>query len=386
MSVMGYRITPLRAVLLALWVAAIIISVVRLFTGLAGVTNLSDTTPWGIWKAWDVIVYVPLGAAGFTMAFVRYFFKAPGYEQIMRRAVIWAIIAYATAGLRLAFDIGLPWRIPYPIIFWGNSASALFEVAWCMFLYLGVLFFENIPRVMERYNVRWVQRTEHALHVIMPGIVLIGVLLSTMHQSTLGTIYMIAGKRLDMLWYHPWLNYLFLLTAIAAGLSVTILIEGWASRSYGTFFDTRRLGKLAAAVAIALSAALVWRLYGMAAEGNLGAIFQARAATVSWWVEILVGYVLPIGILAVGSLRNSKTPLLIAAGATVLGMILFRFNVVFTGMAEALGSSYFPAIPELLFSVGWTAGTLLMLSFLTEKLPGILGRETGAQALGHTAD
>ncbi|HWI62157.1 MAG TPA: NrfD/PsrC family molybdoenzyme membrane anchor subunit, partial [Symbiobacteriaceae bacterium] len=269
-----WKATPAKLLLLALFLAAIGISVYRLFVGLGAVTNLSDTTPWGLWKAWDVIVVVPLGASGFTMAFVRYFLKADKYEYIMRRSVVWAAICYISMGARLMFDIGLPWRIPNPLIYWGNIHSALFEVAWCVALYLIVLFVENIPRVTERVSVHWAHKFEHAIHWVAPGFVLFGVLLSSMHQSSLGTLYMIAGKRVDPLWYHPWLNYIYLLTAIAAGLSVTILIEWASSKLYKTPFQSGLLSKLGAAVGVALGVAFVWRLGSMAVEGSFGEIFR----------------------------------------------------------------------------------------------------------------
>ena len=150
MKIGNRHLTGGKATLLILFLSALAVAVFRMSTSLAAVTNLNDNTPWGLWKAWDVIIIVPLGASGFTMAFVRYFLKAERYEFIMRRSVIWAAIAYLSMSIRLFFDIGLPWRLPYPIVFWGNIHSALFEVAWCVALYIIVLLFENLPRLMEQ--------------------------------------------------------------------------------------------------------------------------------------------------------------------------------------------------------------------------------------------
>lgn len=374
MTIGRWRMDGFKALLATLFAGALMVSVMRLFVGLGPVTNLSDTAPWGLWKAFDVIVVVPLGAAGFTMAFVRYFLKADRYEHIMRRSVIWAAVAYLSAGARLFFDIGLPWRLPYPLFTSGNVHSALLEVAWCMALYIMILFFENVPRVMERSGKAWVAKVEHWLHKGMPAFVLAGVLLSTMHQSSLGTLYMITGRRMDALWYHPWLNYLYLLTAIAAGLGVTILIEHWSNRTYGTLFQTRLLARLGLAVGVALAVSFVWRIGFMAADGVLGRIFEARSATFWWWLEMLVGYVLPVAILLSG-LRERRGALVLAAGGAVAGMMIYRLNVVFTAMNEALGSNYFPSVAELVFTVGWTAGTILAFSIFVENLPAILGKD-----------
>lgn len=360
--------------MLVLFLAAIGIAAYRLFVGLGAVTNLSDTTPWGLWKAWDVIVVVPLGASGFTMAFVRYFLKADKYEHIMRRSVIWAAIMYISMGARLMFDIGLPWRLPYPLVFWGNIHSALFEVAWCVALYLIVLFVENIPRLTERISKDWAYKFEHAIHWVAPGFVLFGVLLSSMHQSSLGTLYMIAGKRLDALWYHPWLNYIYLLTAIAAGLSVTILLEWACSKLYKTPFQTGLLSKLGIGVAGALGIAFVWRLGSLAVEGSFGEIFRPDISSYLWWVEMLVGYVMPLAILTRSAWRNDKSKLVLAAAGVVYGMISLRMNVVFTGMNKAMGASgYWPSVTEWLFSIGFTAGTMVVFTMLAEWLPGVIG-------------
>jgi Ni/Fe-hydrogenase subunit HybB-like protein len=369
-----YRLTKGKSLLWLLFAAAIVVSLWRLFVGLGASTNLSDTTPWGLWKAWDVIVTVPLGASGFTMAFVRYMLKDERYEQIMRRSVIWAAIMYVSMGARLAFDIGIPWRIVNPLIFWGNIHSALFEVAWCVALYLIVLLVENGPRLTERIERPWAHKLEHAIHWVGPGFVLFGVLLSSMHQSSLGTLYMIAGKRLDALWYHPWLNYIYLLTAVAAGLSVTILLEAVSNKLYKTPFQTKLLSKLGAAVGVALGIAFVWRLASMFIEGTFGEVFRSDISSYLWWAEMLIGYVMPLVILARGAWRNDRRFLTWAAVGVVYGMISLRMNVVFTGMNEALGASgYWPSIAEWVSSIGWTAGTLVVFTFLAEKLPGVIG-------------
>lgn len=382
-----WKITPFKGLLLALFVAAAVVSVIRLFTGLGAVTGMNDSMPWALWKTIHVIIFVPLGASGFTMAFVRYL--TPGghrYEQMMRRGVIWAAIAYLSAGASLGFDIGLPWRLPNPLLFGGNLHSPLFEVAWCMALYIIVLFLENIPRVMERQKAAWVHKLEHTLHKVMPGFVIFGVLLSTMHQSSLGTIFMIAGKRMDPLWYHPWINYLFLMTAIASGLSIMIMIEGWSNHYYKTEFQSNLLAKFAPYIAGLLTVTLAWRLGSMVTEGTLNQIFVGRFETLLWWGEILIGYVLPI-LLFASPLRQQKWALVTAAVATVGGMISLRFNVSMTGLMEALRASYTPELAEVLFSVGAIAGTMVIYTWFVETLPAILGkREDHGAGLQHAGD
>lgn len=382
-----WRMTPGKAVLLALLAAAAVVAVVRLFLGLGATTGLNDSMPWGLWKIFDVVVVVPLGATGFVMAFIRYF--TPGgeqYEYLNRRAVIWAAIMYLSMGVRLAFDIGLPWRIANPLIFGGNLHSPLFEIAWCVALYLIVLFFENISRVAEEQQRPWVKKADHALHKILPGFVLAGVLLSTMHHSSLGTLFMITGKRMDPLWYHPWLNYVYLLTSIATGMAMMMVLETLTSRYYKIKFETGLLARLAPWVAGILSVVLVWRLGAMAVEGQIGQIFVPRVETALWWGEILLGYVAPIAILF-SRARHTQKGLFAGGLLTVLGMIALRLNVGFTALMGALNAEYTPTIPEILFTVGATAGTVVIYTWFVETLPSILGsRERDAEGLEAVGD
>ena len=368
-----WRMSPGKGLLLALFGAAAVVAVWRLFMGLGAATGLNDSMPWGLWKIYDVVVVVPLGATGFVMAFIRYFTpRGERYEYLNRRAVIWAAIMYLSMGVRLAFDIGIPWRIIYPIVRGGNLHSPLFEIAWCVFLYLIVLFFENISRVAEEQKRPWVKKADHLLHKILPGFVLVGVLLSTMHHSSLGTLFMITGKRMDPLWYHPWLNYVYLLTSIATGMAMMMVLETLTSRYYKIKFETDLLARLAPWVAGILSFVLAWRLGAMAAEGQIGQIFVPRVETALWWAEILLGYVAPIAILF-SRARFTQKGLMAGGLLTVLGMIALRLNVGFTALMGALNAQYTPTIPEILFTVGATAGTVVIYTWFVETLPSILG-------------
>ncbi|MGE5674352.1 MAG: NrfD/PsrC family molybdoenzyme membrane anchor subunit [Mycobacterium leprae] len=371
--------------LLVLFLVAIAISVYRLFVPLSAFSNIDDQTPFGLWKAWDVIVVVPMGAAGFTMAFVRYWANDARYEMIERRSVIWAALCYISMGARLMIDLGHPFRIVYPLVFWGNIHSPLFEVAWCVFLYLIVLFFENLPRLTERFPGEKAAYWSHKLHhSIVPWFALAGILLSSMHQSSLGSLYLAVGKRIDPLWYHPWLNYIFLLTAVAMGLSFTILIEAFTAKYYKTKFETGLLANLGVAIAAALSVAFVWRIGSMIADGSIGGAFKASANALLWWLENITLYVLPLIVLWQKKLRNNAKWLVGAAASVAFGAALFRMNVALTGMAADMKSSYVPSFTEFLFSVGWTAGIVGLFTLFAEFLPGMLGEKpVYEESVGH---
>ncbi|HEY3366059.1 MAG TPA: NrfD/PsrC family molybdoenzyme membrane anchor subunit [Symbiobacteriaceae bacterium] len=368
-----WKLNWFKALCLLLFAGTLGVIGYRVMYGLGASTGLNDTAPWGLWKAFDVVVIVPLGGAGFTMAFVRYFLNDARYELIARRSVIWAAIAYISMGARLMFDIGLPWRLANPLIFGGNIHSALFEVAWCVALYLIVLFFENLPRVAERIGSQKAASFEHNIHKILPFFVLFGIMLSSMHQASLGTLFMIVGKRIDPLWYHPWLNYIFLLTAVAAGLSVAVVIEGLTATYYKTKYETALLGKLLAGVAVFLGVAFVWRIGVLVMAGTIGNAFTGSTASLLWWAEQLALFVVPLVILASTKLRNSRTTQQIAAWSTVVGMVMLRLNVTFTGMAKDLNMHYTPTWMEWLFTIGFTAGTIVAFTVMVELLPGILG-------------
>lgn len=202
----------------ALMVAGLYATYIRVFYGLGGSTNLSDEFPWGIWVGFDILCGVGLAAGGFTLAAIVHIFNIEEFKPIVRPAILTAFLGYVLVVVALMFDLGQPHRVWHPLVMW-NPRSVMFEVGWCVTLYTTVLFLEFLPMVLERLGLK---RARRVLRGVMLPIIIMGVILSTLHQSSLGSLYLIAQPKLNTLWYTPMLPVLFYISAIAVGLAMTI--------------------------------------------------------------------------------------------------------------------------------------------------------------------
>jgi len=213
---------------------------VRFGWGLGASTNLSDGFPWGIWIGFDVLVGVGLAAGGFTITATVHLFNLERFRPIVRPTVLTAFLGYLLVVIGLLFDLGRPYRIWHPLIMW-NPHSVMFEVAWCVMLYNTVLALEFSPMVLERLNLKTPLKIVRTITV---PVVIAGVILSTLHQSSLGTLYVILPDKLHGFWYTPWLPVFFFLSAIAAGLSMVILESFLSFRAFGGHYKNRFDGLL----------------------------------------------------------------------------------------------------------------------------------------------
>ncbi|MEW6203319.1 MAG: NrfD/PsrC family molybdoenzyme membrane anchor subunit, partial [bacterium] len=193
-------------------------SFIRFTHGLSDVTALSDRFPWGLWIGFDILCGVGLAAGGFTITCMVYIFNIKKLHSITRPTVLTAFLGYALVNLALIYDIGRPYNIWHPLLMW-NPHSVMFEVAWCVMIYTSVLSLEFAPVVLERFKMKAATRL---LRRILIPLVIMGVLLSTLHQSSLGTVFLIAPYKMHPLWYTPLLPIFFFLSAVAVGLAMTI--------------------------------------------------------------------------------------------------------------------------------------------------------------------
>ena len=194
-----------------LWVlvfAGLVATVIRFTNGLGAATGLTDSTPWGIWIAFK-LCFVALAGGGFTLAAIVYIFHLEKCRPILRRAILMALLGYGSFIVSLIFDLGLPWHIYMPIINW-QYHSVMFEIAWCVMLYFSVLTLEFSPAILEHpwFQHPVFQKILHWLHRLTLPLVIAGIVLSTLHQSSLGSLFLMMPHRVDPLWYSPWLPYL----------------------------------------------------------------------------------------------------------------------------------------------------------------------------------
>ena len=242
------RITFWRVVLGAFLMAGFCATVLRFARGLGAATHLSDAFPWGLWVGFDVLCGVMLAAGGFTLTATVYIFHLEKFRPIIRPTVLTAFMGYLLVIVALFYDLGRGWFIWHAIIMW-NPRSVMFEVAWCVMLYTTVLTLEFAPILFERLRLEKLLRIQHA--IVIP-LVILGVLLSTLHQSSLGSLYLIMPSKLYPLWYTPWLPVFFFLSAICVGLAMTIFESSLSSKHFGKQLELSLLRSLGRVLLVTL--------------------------------------------------------------------------------------------------------------------------------------
>ena len=199
--------------------AGLVVTFLRFTQGLGGVTNLDNNNPWGIWIGFDLLCGVALAAGGYTTSAACYIFGLKRFHSAVRPAILTAFLGYAFVVFALHYDVGRPWRLPYPIFVSPGTTSLLFEVGLCVFIYLTVLFIEFTPAAFEWLGMKKIRKFVVKLTL---ALTIMGVILSTMHQSSLGALYTIAPSKLHPLWYSAYLPVYFFISSIFAGMSMVI--------------------------------------------------------------------------------------------------------------------------------------------------------------------
>ncbi len=343
----SYRLGFWKGMFFILMAIGVVASAIRFTQGLGSVTNLTDEYPWGLWKAFNVLVAIGLGGAGFTIMGAVYIFNAERFRAIVRPTVLMAFLAYFSASVSLAVDIGRPWAIWHPIVMW-NPNSVLFEVAWCLMLYTCVLLLEGSSMLFERWGWDRLVKIQHA--VTLP-IVIVGVVLSTLHQSSLGALFLIVPGKLYPLWYTQILPLLFFISAICMGLAMVLVLSRLSQRAFGRSLELPVLNGLGRTLAAFLWVYGVVRIFDLGANHNLHLAFQPTYEAAMFQVEFLLGVVAPAVMLAFPSVRTNAGRLYAAGVLVILGFIAYRLNVSVTGFEAAQGGHYIPAWPEVFISL-----------------------------------
>ena len=350
------------AVVLALFLA---VTVVRFSRGLGATTNLSDQFPWGLWIGFDILCGVGLAAGAFTLMATVHLFHMRRFEPIVRPTVLTGFLGYLFVCIALMYDLGQPWRIWHAMVFW-NPHSVMFEVAWCVMLYTTVLSLEFAPMVFERLRM---ERTRRLLRSVNTPLVIIGVLLSTLHQSSLGSLFLIVPEKLHPLWYSPMLPVLFYLSAIGAGIAMVIVESHLSGRAFGRELEMSLLEPLGRVMVVVLGVFGVLRLDLLGHSGMLAAVFQPTYESRMFLIEFGLGIVAPVGLLIWPRVRRSPIGLVTAAACAVLGFIMYRLNVSVTGLERASGTHYTPSWMELTVSIGLVALAFVAFALAVRYLP-----------------
>src|SRR5450755_3234191 len=310
------KVTFWRVVLALILAVGAYSTYVRFFRGLGGSTNLSDKFPWGIWIGFDVMCGVGLAAGGFTLVAMVHIFNIEQYKPVLRPAILTAFLGYSLVVVGLLFDLGRPDRLWHPLVMW-NPHSVMFEVAWCVTLYSTVLFLEFLPMVFEKFG--WHKPLEW-IHRISVPLMILGVLLSTLHQSSLGTLFLIVPSKLYALWYTPILPLLFWVSAIAVGLAMTIFESWHSSRAFGRALELPLLVSMGRVLAVVLSFYLWIRFLDLLHRNALGLLTHNRIETWLFALEIALMAV-PMVLLFQAKVRVRPGALYACAVMVVCGFI-----------------------------------------------------------------
>src|SRR5690348_10663060 len=291
---MKMRLTFWKIVFLFLMAAGLYATVVRFTQGLGSSTNLSDQFPWGIWVSFDVLCGVMLAAGGFTLTAAVHIFNIKRLRPIVRPTVLTAFLGYILVSVALLFDLGRPYRIWHPLVM-RNPHSVMFEVAYCVMLYTTVLSLEFSPIVLERFKL---EKPLKIIRGILIPLVIGGVILSTLHQSSLGTVYLIMPEKLHPLWYTPLLPVFFFISAIAVGLAMTIFESSMSSKYFGRQLELPILQELGRALLVVLSVYAVLRFEDLLHRGALRMLAHATYEATLFWLELVLAIIAPIMLLS----------------------------------------------------------------------------------------
>ena len=355
----------------------------RFFYGFGSVTNLNAAYPFGIWIAFDVACGVALAAGGFTTAAIVEIFGRDKYHALVRPAILTAFIGYFLVGLAVFFDLGKYYNIWHALVYW-NGTSVLFEVAWCVMLYLTVLGIENIPAVVEQFKGKvnlpgqlasfnkpseWMLgKADNILNRTMAFFVIAGVVLSFGHQSSLGTMMLIAPYKLHDLWYTPLSPLLFLTSAVSVGLPMVIFEASLATVLFKRKPETELLADIAKYIPLFLGTYLLLRIGDLAYRGVLAQAFDGSVQGNSFLVEFAF-FAAPYFMLKRRKIRRDALKLFLCAFSVILGVVLNRFNVFLIGMDMGPEFNYFPSVGEFAVTFAFLAFGVFLYRLGVNYLP-----------------
>lgn len=365
--------TPFNMVAGVILIIGLILTVLRFTGGLAAVTNLSDYNPWGIWIGFDLLVGVALAAGGYVTSAAVYIFGLKKYHSAVRPAILTGFLGYALVVLALHYDVGRPWRLPYPFIVQQGTTSLLFEVGACVALYLTVLFLEFSAAPLEWLGFSKVRKLIVRLTMLLT---IFGVVLSTLHQSSLGALFLIAPSKLHPLWYSSYIPIYFFVSSVIAGLSMVIFESSLSHRYFKDKMDPEHLAEkdtvalgFGKAASFVLAGYFIIKVIGIAADNTWHYLSTGYGA---WFLVELLGFVaLPCFLYAVG-VRDRNLKLIRGTAVwTVLGIVVNRLNVSMVAFNWHLPSSerYFPHWMEIGISLFIVTIGVLLFRFIVTRMP-----------------
>ena len=366
-------LTPFNVISGIIILAGFIITILRFTKGLATTTNLSDYHPWGLWIGFDLMCGVALAAGGYVTSAAVYIFGMKKYHSAVRPAVLTAFLGYFFVVVALHYDLGRPWRLPYPFIMGWGTTSILFEVGLCVALYLTVLFLEFSPAPLEWLGYKKTRALATKLTLVLT---IFGVVLSTLHQSSLGSLFVIAPSKLHPLWYSSYLPVYFFISSVIAGLSMVIFEGALAHKAFHNKMDANHIAEssplalgFGKAASLTLAGYFTIKLMGIAADNNWHYLLTPYGI---WFLVELIGFVaLPCFLYAVGVRDKNLKLIKFTAAWTVLGIILNRLNIsiIAFNWHLPLSDRYVPSWMEIVITLFIINILVLFYRFIVTKMP-----------------
>ncbi len=363
----GRLVTPVTVALAALSLAAAVVLVFRFVYGLGAVTNINDGFPWGIWIVYDVMVGSAFACGGYAIALLVYIFNKGEYHPLVRPALLASLFGYTLAGISVIFDLGRYWNFWH--IFWPGYAqmnSVMFEVAVCISLYILVMWIEFSPAFLDKLGMGAVKKKISRLMFLF---IALGVLLPSMHQSSLGSLLVVFGSQIHPLWQAGYLLPLeYLMTAVLLGFAVVVFEATLVSIGFKRPMETPLLARLAKFIWGLLIAYLVVRIGDLVLRGAIVNAFHVTLESFWFWIEMIC-FAVPAWLLAAPAGRGNPGRLFFAALLLMAGGFLLRINGFLVGYETGAGWHYFPSLPELVVTVGMISFEILAYIVFVKTLP-----------------
>ena len=365
-------LTPPFLVLGAFGVTAIVLLLVRFFFGMGAVTNLNGGYPWGIWVVYDIVVGTAFACGGYALAVTVYVFNKGRYHPLVRTALLTSLLGYALGAAGAFIDMGRYWNFYNMFLPWQvNPHAVMLEVGLCVFLYVMVLAIEFLPTVLEKFKAEALQ---HKLSRVLFFFIALGILLPTMHQSSLGSFLIAMGWKVHPLWQTMELQPLLaILSAFIMGFAAVIFEASVGSVGFKRQPETPMLVGLGKIIVGLTATFLVVRFVTLLMTGKLGLVFAFDLGSLMFLLETAM-FIYPVVILSSPTRRANGKKLLYAALCTMLAGALYRFDAFIITFNPGAGYSYFPALPEILITIGMVAIEVMAYLFIVTQFP-VLARE-----------
>ncbi len=338
----------------------------RFIFGLGSVTNISDGYPWGIWIAYDVVTGTAIACGGYAMALLVYIFNRKEYHELVRPALMASMFGYTLAGVSIFFDVGRWWQAYNLFLPWFSQVnSVMFEVALCVTLYIFVLWIEFSPTFMEWLKAHNLKKTANRLMFIF---IAVGVLLPTMHQSSLGTLMVIAGRKVSPLWQSGFIPLLALISAITMGYAIVIFESIVSALALNREMEIPILSKLSGLMPWLIGFYLIIRFADVIGRGQLGLAFTGNLKGNMFIIENIL-FILPLIFLSSSRNRIRPKMLFISAILMLLAGSVYRFDLFLVAFDPGSGWRYFPALSEIMITLGIISAEILGYMIFVKKLP-----------------